>query len=316
MQKKILIKVILFLFLTNSSFSQELRQFSIIPQNYNSAFAGINKCKNINFSNRIHLLSIGQFFYSNSLIADGYFNKLSGALLLKISNSSAPDNVFNSQSISFAYSYHLKLSKKYMMSLSLGTQYLSENFNNNNLIFPDMLSVWSSTVSQSAEFVPAYRNKTINFNAGAIFWTQNYYLSTSVNNFLPLNLNQDKINNVLITILGERKNIGIYNNVLMSINSAVFMSNYFIDVSNGLTLSVLKFNFGAFTKQNLTRGYLSNGVLCLIGFNFNRLNIAYSYDFYYSGVNISQSSNSEITIKYILKCNEKDINNTINCPAY
>ncbi|MBN2663646.1 MAG: type IX secretion system membrane protein PorP/SprF [Bacteroidales bacterium] len=302
--------------LTNTMLSQNLRHVVLLPQNYNSAFAGINKCKNLSFSNNIHFITNGQYFYSNSLIFDGYFNKISGGLLIKIKNSSAPDNVFNSQNIDIAYSYHLRLNRKYMISFALGTQFKSENFNNNVLIFPNMIDLWSYNIASSTEFIPSYKSKSINFNTGAVFWSKNFYLSTSVNNFLPINVQEPLINNVLFTLLFERKKIELNSNMDLSINSATFYTSKKIEAYNGLIFSILNFDIGALSKQNFSSNYFSHGAIFLLAIAINKLKMEYSYEFYYSGFYAPFSSNSEITLKYTLNCSEKHNNNTINCPTY
>lgn len=312
-----ILKIFFFLIvLSNTLYSQNLRHVVLLPQNYNTAFAGINKCKNLSLSNNIHYINNGQYFYSNSLIFDGYFNKISGGFLMKIKNSTAPNNIFNSKSLIFAYSYHLRLNRKYMISFAIGTQFKSENFNSSVLIFPNMMNLWSNNILPSTEYFPSYKSKSFNFNAGLVFWSKNFYLSTSVNNFLTLNIQEPLINNVLYTILIERKEIELNPKMFLSTNSVFFYTNKRIETYNGLIFSFLNFDIGALSKQNFSSNYFSNGAIFLFAIALNKLKIEYSYEFYYSGFYAPFSSNSEITLKYTLNCTEKHNNNTINCPTY
>lgn len=308
--------IVAIILLFNNANSQNIRHVTLFPQNYNSAFAGINKCKNISLTNNFHYITTRQYFYSNSLLFDGYFNKISGSLLFKINNLSSSDKIFTTQSLDIAYSYHIKLNRKYMLSAAVGTKIISENFNNNLLIFPQMLDLWSNTILPNTENIPAYKSKTINFNSGLVFWSKKCYLSTSVNNFFPVNIHEPQTNIVLFTVFFERKYFKINSDILYKINSAFFYSQFKVEAYNGIMFDILDFRLGLLSKQSFIYNNLSNGILFTVGVNFNIIIIDYSYEFFYSGFYAPLSSNSEISLKFILNCSENNNNNTIKCPAY
>lgn len=304
-----------FFFIENSK-AQEVRQFSVLPHNYNIGFAGISKCKNINLSNNIHPLNLNQFFYSNTLIYEGYQPKLSGGILIKFNNQTYPDNVFSHQKFSFGYSYHLMLNNKYRISFGLETQFYTEKFSTDKLIFSKMINLWNNNLLLSTENILPYTSKQISFNTGLVFWAKDFYLSTSVNNFLPIYLQEPKKSIVLITLFSERKNIKLNQSLFLKLNSAFFYSNYNITSYNGFVLNIFNTSIGVASIQNIMMKSLSNGVQLFFGIEYNKILIGFSNEFYYSGFYSTINTNSELSLKFQLNCNQNKTDYTIKCPAY
>ncbi len=296
--------------------SQNIKQFYKVPQYYNTAFAGINKCSNIISLNKIHPVYKDVLFFSNSLIFDAYFRKIFGAVYLSATNESTPNNIYNTKEFKFAYTYHVQISGKYMISLSVGTKYFNEYFNENNIILPSMLNLWTNSVSSLNDNIPSYKYKYLGFNTGIVFWTQKFYLSTSVNNFWTIELAEENNKFTSLEIFFEKRRFIENKKIFFSLNSAFFAINKSYSIYNGLNFKYYNVNFGTFLKNVFNRNYISNGLLFSLGYDFNKIKITYSFDFFFSGLYRKRASSSEISLKFYFNCTEKDINNTIKCPTY
>lgn len=296
--------------------AQEFYQFYNIPQYYNSAFSGIEKCSNIVLSNNIHPVSSGINFVSNDLFVDFYVPKISGGLKLDISKTSSPNNVFSSTNFAFAYSYHNKILKKIRFSMSIQVKYNQESFKVSDLIFPNMITPYSNIIFSSNELIVSRLFSNFIFAGGFVLYNENSYFSAFVDNFYSVYINDEiNIRNNLV-LLTEKQLFKKKNNYTLKLNSSIIICKYFQSFSTGLIFQLKQVEIGLFSLQNVYNKSLENGLNSYFAYNFNNISIGYSYSFFTGNLYNKKSSTHEVSLKFRFNCRENNNNNTIICPAY
>jgi Type IX secretion system membrane protein PorP/SprF len=307
---------IVFVFAITKISAQEFFQFYNIPQYYNSAFAGIEKCSNIVVSNNIHPVISGINFISNDLFLDTYVPKISGGLKFDVSRVSSPNNVFSSTNFAFAYAYHNKIYKKLRFSMSVQVKYNQESFKLSNLIFPNMITPYSNVLLPSNELVASRLFRSIIFGGGLVLYNNNLYFSGFVDNFYSIYINDEIITKTRLVLLTEKQLLKKKNNYVLKLNSAMIISKYFQNFSTGLIFQLKQVEIGLFSLQNFYNKSLVNGMNSYFAYNYNQLSIGYSHSFFTGNLYNKKSSTHEIHLKLRFNCREKKNNNTIICPAY
>ena len=312
---KITFFIIIFLAFSDAT-AQEFNQFYNIPHYYNSAFAGIKKCSSISVNNNILPVATGVNFKTNNLLIDWYIPKISGGLKFGVAKKTSPQDVFSSLNLTFAYSYHIKLSYKYRLSLSVQSVFNQENFNSANLIFPNMISPYSTVILPNNEPIINKTCRGFKFAGGFVLYNNDSYFSVYIDNFYSIYADKENNAKTAVIILSEKEIFHKSKKTTITLNSMIFSSKYSQNISTGGILKINQLNFGIFSKQNYFEKKLTNGIEAYFSYSYKKFLIAYSYDFYFGNLLRTKSSSHEIHIKFHFLCREKNNNNTIICPAY
>ena len=312
-------KITFFIILLSTFFNisaQEFEQFYTMPQYYNSAFAGIEKCSNISTNNHFHPIVNGVHFLSNNLLLDIYISEISGGLKFSLTRSSTPDNIFTSLDFAFGYSYHLKLSKKIRLALSIQTTFIQKNINSSNLIYPSSISPFSNTVIPNNEPIINNLYRNFNFASGFVLYNRKSYFSIFVDNFYSLYIENKQTQNTNLVLLTEKQAITLPHKFFINISSIIIISKNFKNFSTGMIIKNKQFKLGLFSKQNILESSFTNGLGSFLSYSYGNLTIGYTYSFYFGNIYNKKSSAHELQLKLRFKCGEKNKNNTIICPAY
>lgn len=297
-------------------FSQDFNQIFQIPQYYNAAFTGVDKCSKIILSNKYHPISFEQNFFINNLLVDLSIKKISGGLKINIHRENTPNKIFSKNSFSFGYAYNNNLTRKIRFSLATQINYLNESINSQNLVFPNMLSLYSNEISLENEIINKEKKNSINFGFGGLLYSKTTFFSFFVDNFWNIELKNRTTKPFVIRLLAEKQLVRRDYFGKINLNTAFFISKYFQNSFIGLNYVHEKISGGIFINQNLYNSRLTNSISPQVAFSFGSFNIGYSYNFYLGKLYRMKSSSHEITLKLNFSCSEKSTNNTINCPAY
>jgi hypothetical protein len=250
--KNNLLKFIFIIFLLNTNIlnAQDFYQFYKIPQYFNSAFSGIRSCSNISLTNNILPIKQGVNIISNNLLIDIYIEKISGGLFFGVSKKSMHQSVFSELNFSFGYSYHNKLSQKYRFSLSTQTKFKRSSFDATTLVFPSMISPYSSTITEHNELIYSHINKNIEFSGGFVLYSKNSYYSIFVNNFFGIYFNNEYQNLSSLSFIAENRLIQKTNRFNLSINYKSLITKYYQKMHIGGLIEFLDFEIGAFSIFN------------------------------------------------------------------
>ncbi|MBN2891839.1 MAG: type IX secretion system membrane protein PorP/SprF [Bacteroidales bacterium] len=306
----------LIIFLFVDVYGQDFIQFQNIPQHYNSAFAGINKCSNIVLTNNFHHVAPSLNFFSNTLIIDTHVPLVSGGIKLEIEKFSTPGNVFSNTYLSFAYAYQNKFNKKNRFSLSLQGTFFQENINISNLVFSNMIDIYSNTLEPNSEIFANNVLRGVFFGGGAVFYGKSYYFSFFVENFFSIYATTPKKNDWNLSLIAEKQLIKTNKKYNLHYNSAFFFNRQFLSISNGVVISNDIIGCGMFVKELLFDNNLTNALSPYFTLNYKNISIGYSYSFYLGTLLKKHSSEHELNLKIRFNCREKNGNNTIICPAY
>ncbi len=314
--KKFSYIIIVCLFIPQISIAQRFVQVFNYPLFYNSAFAGTESCSNTLLINELHPMGGGLNFYSNNLLVDFKINSINSGLKFNILHKATPQKVFVNQSFAFAYAYNNKITRKIRFSLSVQAKYHTFKISQSNLIFPNMLSVYSNQVENNTEILSLAKNNNIYFGGGGLIYGKNFYFSVFVDNFFAIYQKEAPKTPLTICFIGDKKLFSIKRNFKIKFNTALFYSNKFINSINTILLKNKQFSVGLLSLQNFYNNQLSNGLGVSAGYSVKRISFNYSYSFFYGKLLFSKQTNHEINIKFKINCKEKKRNNTINCPTY
>jgi len=308
--------ILVLLFSSILAKNQEFSQFYNVPQYYNSAFAGIQKCSNVVIMNKIHPILGNLNFYSNGIVADLYFSKIHGWIEADVAHNSTPSNVFFFTAFSVAYAYHNKFSKKIRFSMSIRAKFQQQNFNASNLIFADMISPYNNQITPNNENIMRELQKSLVFGGGAVLYGKSYYFSFFVNNFYSIYDAKKIYNNNYYVFLSEKQLIKSAKRKKIKINSAIFFNKIFLETTEGGIFEKNNIAGGLFLHQNFYENNFTFGVSPYMSLHYRNIIFAYSYRFFLFNLYNKKSSTHEISVKFRFKCEEKNKNNTIFCPAY
>lgn len=306
--------IIILIFISTKIFSQ-YRQIDNIPIFYNSAFCGTSNCSNIYISNNIHPITKTLNFYSNSLLFDIKLKKIKSGILFSINKITSPNNILNKLEISFAYSYNFKISKKIRLSTSVKTNYYKEYFNNISLIYPNMISVYSNELTPNTENIPDYKINNLLIDLGILFYSKDFIVGLSIKNINSISFSKKYNYEKKYIFLGEKK-IKYSKNTLIYIGTSNILSRNENLFSIGTKLQTNNIIFGGYFLENIFENKFNTGMLIQLGLFWKSYQINYSYNFYFNNKMHNKNSVHELIIRFKIKCTEKNINNTIICPAY
>jgi len=314
--KLLTLVIILFSFSTKLK-SQNFAQSFNFPQISNPAYSGINNCLEIQTANRLHKVAPGINFTKNLLDLNLFIPQINGGIQLKTIFSQSPQNIFNSYNFSFGYAYHLKINKSKKISFAIETEYKNETFNQSKLVFSGMIDVWGNVNTNNTSTIDNYTCQKLYFNSGILFKINDYFFGLSVKNIYSIYFNEQHKTPIEINVSFKKDKIINKSNIKLNLFSNIYSNiSQQINIFNGIELEYFSFQTGLFSVQNIYSRQLSNGFLTYLGFTYKKININYSYEFFYGSLFLNKSSLHEFSIKYRIKCLEKNRKNTINCPAY
>ncbi len=313
---KFAIKLILILTTINIAKSQNYSQFQSSPQYYNPAFSSINKCTNILSKNQYQHIAPGIFYIQNSIITDFFIPKLSSALKLSAENFHFSDKIFNINRFRFSYSYHLNLDKKNHISFGIETEYFQEKFSANNLIYPSMLDAYGNISNSVPQYTNSLAVSNLIFNAGIVFWQKDFYFSAYTNNLYSIYFGDKAPENSNLGFMFERKNILKNDEKYFTINTAIFAKKNYYNLYFGSTINYKSLQIGIFEKISQTPVRTAVGTILSLAIALNKIKITYSAEIFYVNLPVNKPLSNELTIQFLINCDEKKAKNTIICPAY
>ncbi|MEA3451837.1 MAG: type IX secretion system membrane protein PorP/SprF, partial [Bacteroidota bacterium] len=213
--------------------------------------------------------------------------------------------------------YSLDISKNKKINFAIETEYKKETLNQSNLVFSGMIDTWGNINFNNSSTIIDYSNQKLYFNSGILFQINDYFIGLSVKNIYSIYFNQQNKTPIEINFSFKKNKIINKNNIRLNAYSQIY-SNVAqqINLLNGIELEYSSFQTGIFSVQNIYSDKLTNGIMTFVGLTYRKINIVYSYEFFYSSLFLNKSSLHEFSLNYRIKCSEKNRKNTINCPAY
>jgi type IX secretion system PorP/SprF family membrane protein len=307
-------------------------QFYANPIYLNPAFAGTTICPRLIMNYRNQWPSIPGGFVTYNASYDQYFEKLSGGLGVIAMSDLAGEGKLTHSSISMMYAYRLGLDmrNKYNLNFSLQGSYFSKSLDWSKLTFGDMIDSRDGFIYQTAN-IPGYENVNyVDFSAGMLYYTERFYFGVAVHHLTePANSFYDGDRSVHFrkyTVqvgyeipLGDKR--GVYQQEYPSLFPSLIyqQQQQFHQLNYGLYFHKTPMVVGIWYRQFMSApvGGYSDAIVGLVGFEYDKFKIGYSYDVTISALNNVSGGSHEISFTLKFNCPEKGPKyKAIKCPAF
>jgi len=318
-----LIFIILLSFLQTKSqdihFSQ---QFSNLPR-LNPAFAGISRCGNFTLNYRNQSPSIKNAHNTYSATYQQFVYGIHSGFALSYFKNNVGNNAFVQNNFDFIYAFHFKAFQKTFASLALQTSFFTNKVSNVGQIYSDMIYLETGITNQTSESTINQKYKILDFSTGLIFYNDIYYYGLAIHHLGKINLSQlFYVYPIKYTfLLGAKfevdKSKNLRTDFYFSPNILFVQQSEFQEINLGIYFYKDIFTLGIWTRMSLIPYIGNDAVIFILGINFNKLKIGYSYDFATSKLFLKSFGIHEISLNFKINCSEKiKGKNTISCPSF
>jgi type IX secretion system PorP/SprF family membrane protein len=307
-------------------------QFYANPLYLNPAFAGTAICPRLIMNYRNQWPSIPGGFVTYNASYDQYIEKLSGGLGVIAMSDVAGEGKLTHNSISGMYAYRLGLDmrNKYNLNFALQASYYSKSLDWSKLTFGDMIDSRDGFIYQTAN-MPGYESVNyVDFTAGVLYYAERFYLGVAVHHLAePSNSFYDGDRSVHFrkyTVqagyeipLGDKR--GVYQREYPSLFPSLIyqQQQQFHQLNYGLYFHNTPMVVGLWYRQFMSApvGGYSDAVVALVGFEYDKFKIGYSYDMTISELNNVSGGSHEISFTLKFNCPEKGPKyKAIKCPVF
>ena len=312
---------------TNAVFGQdpEFTQFYANPIYLNPAMAGSENCPRFAMNHRNQWPSLTGAYVTNSFSYDQYINSINGGIAFMVTNDMAGNNTLNWSTLSAAYSYHWKLTRKFSFLMGLQGTWNQKFIAWDKLTFGDQIDPRRGFVYKTGD---VQRGTILSNNwgtkgffdvsAGLVGYSKNFYFG-----FAAKHLNRPDES----LILGKARmpirytlNAGTRINIIkknqfeylasISPNILYTYQDGFMQLNLGLYYKYSIFTLGAWWREG--DAFILTG-----GIELDNLNFGYSYDITTSTLTNASGGSHELSLVYVVNCKKKTKRfRTISCPSF
>ncbi|NQU54248.1 MAG: type IX secretion system membrane protein PorP/SprF [Bacteroidetes bacterium] len=294
-----------FLFGQDPGFSQ----FFANPLYLNPAFTGTTELPRTVINYRNQWPQKGATYTTYSLSYDQLSKKMNTGFGIQMFHDKELNNIINTTSSAFSYSYHFKLNEQSFMTLGLQGGMVLKQFNSNSLIFPSEIDQLSGVISGIAPIVYSDEKKIYpDFAVGAvgqhneIFWGASIHHLTQPNESI---LEGDQKGNLpmKVTIHGGARSRKLHHGLLsreftLSPNIIYQQQGSFKQLNLGIYMIEKSFLFGGWYRNNID--IRPNAVIALIGFAREKFQFGYSFDYTLSKLSNYSHGSHEISLTFFM----------------
>jgi type IX secretion system PorP/SprF family membrane protein len=237
---------------------------------------------------------------------DQFISPLNSGLGIQILNDRFGAGLMSRFSLELMYAYQLKLSPKNAIRFGLSGNYNRQQIDYSNLRFFDQIHPilgFSSGLATNEEVSDAYNTSYFNFNAGMLYFTNDYYFGISARNLLPKkdffsSEHTSRFAHTLISLqVGAHMRFGPE-------QKYVFAPLLQFDRQYGYQKLVGNFIFG-YDIFNAGLGFRHNfndleSISLIAGFTLKNIRISYSYDVVTNALKSYSGGSHEIGIRFLL----------------
>ncbi len=319
MKKFIIIAIILLPISVKSQnyyFTQNSNSMTLSP-----SFTGINKDgASLNTSARNSLINNSYLTYLLSY--DLFIDKINSGFGIYILRDQFAGSSIASSNYVLNYTYEVKLSEKIYFRPALNLSYQNNSVEFQKLIFRDQINngIYDGNTT-SMNPIPWSSTPILDMATSVLFYGNNFWTGANVNSLFgynPRNMFQPNLFNYDGYFAPRYSIFGGYKIILEeSINnsyekSVIFSGNYtsqyqfnILDFRTYFNWNILTVGTGARVginnlQTNSKHANKFNSIIIIIGSNYKKLKIGYSYDLY-----INSFGYHEISLKYQLKSRKK-----------
>lgn len=327
-----------FLSVVISSLAQdpEFSQYYAAPLYLNPAFTGTTNDHRFIANYRNQWPNVARGYSTYAFSYDFNLANLNSGFGFLATQDQAGSAGMRSTQFNFLYSYKWHISSKWIISSGLNFGYAVRSIDFNRLIFGDQLQFDNSGLTPSSD--PSLYNlgaaHYFDFKAGALAYNKNFWLGFSAQHLNEPNrslINQYAFVPMKISIHGGVR-IPLYNGAFKLDRIPVLSPSFVykrqanfeqLDVGAYLLYDPIVFGLwyrGIPVSKNADNSPSQDAAVIILGFQFSRLEVVYSYDFTVSKLGPASGGAHELALKYRLeipvnqKSRKKD--KFIPCPTF
>jgi len=335
--KKIL-SILLFIFSASLTQAQdpEFSQYYAAPLYLNPAFTGTTMDHRFIANYRNQWPSVARGYTTTAFSYDYNLSNLNSGFGFLATQDQAGTAGMKSTQFNFLYSYKLHLSSKWVISSGLNFGYAVRSIDFNRLIFGDQL-LFDNTGNTPSSDPSLYNSGTshyFDFKAGALAYNRNFWFGFAAQHINEPNrslINQYAYVPMKITLHGGVR-IPLYNGAFKKDRIPVLSPSFVykrqanfeqLDVGAYLLYDPIVFGLwyrGIPVSKNADNNPMQDAAVIILGFQFNRVEIVYSYDFTVSRLGPASGGAHEVALKYRFEIQEhgrsKKKDKFIPCPTF
>jgi type IX secretion system PorP/SprF family membrane protein len=317
MNQRILLLLLVFTVLLGDLKAQDpqFTQFYANPLYLNPAFAGTARCPRIcmNYRNQWPNIS-GPTYVTYSSSFDMHFDALAGGVGALITTDDQGNGTLKTTNASIIYAYQAVVNRSFSLKFGLQATYMQKTLDKTKLNFGDMIDARRGFVWNTQEVVPSVSKKNVDFSAGILGYSKNYFFGIAVNHINQPDEGLLGTSQLPLKFTGHAGAIiplgGKGNESYLSPGILFQAQQKFQQLNIGL-----QYVQGAFVAGLWYRN--SDAVIALVGVQNANFKFGYSYDVTISKLSGNTAGSHEISLQIQFECKKKSRKyRTISCPSF
>ncbi|MFK8044243.1 MAG: type IX secretion system membrane protein PorP/SprF [Crocinitomicaceae bacterium] len=325
--KALLVLGLIALLGNNTCYAQDpvFTQFYANPIYLNPALAGSENCPRFSMNHRNQWPEISGAYVTNSFSYDQYIEAIDGGIAVMVTNDMAGGNTLNWSTLSLAYSYHWKLSRKFSVLAGIQTTWNQKFVNWGVLSFGDQIDPRRGFIYTSGD---KPRGNVLDNNwgtrgffdvsAGLVGFSDKFYFGVAAHHVNrpeeSLLLNEARMPVRYTLHAGTDLTFGDATNfnrkASLSPNILYTFQNGFMQLNLGLYYKYSIFTVGTWWREG-------DSFILTAGIDYSGMRFGYSYDITTSPLTNSSGGSHELSLGYIINCKKKTKRfRTISCPSF
>jgi type IX secretion system PorP/SprF family membrane protein len=321
---KVLKKIVILYLLctaTNIAIAQDptFTQFYANPIYLNPAFAGSHGCARFSLNYRNEWPKISGNYQTYSASYDQYFKSISGGIGVLVTHDEQGQGTIKTSMLGLAYSYHLKLSRKFSLLFGARAAWYQKSLDWDKLTFGDMIDPRKGFIFQTGDEKRGGNAGFFDASGGILGYSKHFYIGAAVHHLNRPNESMIIGNSPMpmrfTGHMGADIKIGSkskYNNGTSIMPSIIYQyQNGFQEINIGTYLKYSNLTIGAWFRNR-------DAFILAVGINTGTFKVGYSYDITVSKLNNGISGGShEVSLGFNLNCKAKPVTfRTISCPSF
>lgn len=291
----------------------EFSQFFANPLHVNPAFAGTSELPRAIINYRNQWPQKGATYTTYSVSYDQISKKFDSGIGFQMYHDKELNNIINSSSVSFSYSYHLKLNYWSFITLGLQAGTVLKQFNTDQLIFSSNINQLTGQISGA---IPNYSDEKKlypDFAVGALGQHNQFFWGASAFHINRPNesvVEGDQKGNIPVKytlhagMRTKKYHYGLLSREFTFSPNIMFQKQgSFKQVNLGVYLIEKSFLFGGWIRNNFDPR--PDALIALVGFSKNNFQFGYSFDYTLSKLSDYSYGSHEISLTFFIG----DLNN-------
>ncbi len=309
MKRRIIIPILYLLPQILIAQDPEFSQFFANPISLNPAFTGTTELPRFVLNYRNQWPQKGATYITYSASYDQISKKMNAGFGVQVIHDQELNNVINSSSALFSYSYHIKFDERKFMNLGLQAGLVLKQFNTSNLIYPSEIDQANGNFTGSVTNDFANEKKLFpDFAVGALgqqndfFWGVGIHHLTQPDESIIEGDQKGKLP-VKVTLHVGARSRKLHHGLLsreytISPNILYHQQGSFKQLNLGIYMIEKSFQFGGWFRDNFD--IRPDAIILLAGFAREKFQFGYSFDLTLSKLSNYSYGSHEISVTFFI----------------